>query len=269
MRRQVIVRNLLPHVILDLARLIASYDTYSFATLKNDIHRLRQVSLAKVRMMNSDDLESEKFLAAYLKGESVPVGLSSGNQTIYSFFDIRRIVNFNKQALSKIVLNVFNNMNSEVDFFVREYKLKAITDFNAVGEYSSANKMSLLFRSVYRNKYALVKCLLDLGVAINHQDQSGLTALMVAAQNPALYGILQLLLANGADAALLDKHGYTALTHATETENENAIFELSKQKPVFSCLSKLFPVSEIRRSAPIPIPARKQDSKSYRLPSGW
>ncbi|MDD2708924.1 MAG: ankyrin repeat domain-containing protein [Verrucomicrobiae bacterium] len=83
----------------------------------------------------------------------------------------------------------------------------------------------LFIQAAKVGSFSQIKAMLDKGVPVNTEDQSGKTALIWAATRGHL-GVVQLLVERGADVNQSDRNGWTALMAATCLKQTTAIAEL-------------------------------------------
>jgi hypothetical protein len=86
-----------------------------------------------------------------------------------------------------------------------------------------------LFSAVAQDDMATIEALLAKGVDVNAKNESGQTALMIAARY-ARTTIVQFLVAKGADPNIKDKQGWTALKHAQSSPEIVNILKNAKAK---------------------------------------
>lgn len=114
------------------------------------------------------------------------------------------------------------------NFRFLEYLLKHGADFKAVDPTGRTALHYIREWSVVDSSYgdysrlfvASVGLLIENGIDVNHQDKSGTTALMNAA-NYCSPGAMKLLISHGADTALADKLGKTAMDIAMERATQS------------------------------------------------
>lgn len=210
-----------------------SYEDLFTSIQQGDLVSVNQILLAEPSAIEARTAEglSPVIVAAYWGQVEVLNRLveASGEldfweaATVGATGRIRELVNDDPELVAAHSRDGFTALHLAV-FFGHPETARALIDAGA--DVSARTKNALdnqplhaaAASSVARNRLASVRLLLDAGAPVNERQSGGFTPLMAAAQS-ADEGVLDLLLAHGADTSIEDDEGLTAAAHATKAEH--------------------------------------------------